>query len=289
MNEGSLRCDVNLSVRKKDDASLGVRTEIKNLNSFSYIVKAIEYEFRRQVALLAAGEIVRQQTRRFDVATGKTELMRIKENADDYRYFPEPDLPPIHIDEQRIEVLRAELPRLPHERKKEYRERYGLSAYDAEVLCADPMMAEYFECGAEKTKYPKLLANMMLSELMRLSVSDRFSCPIAPSHMAELAELLGNETINSSTGKNLIAQMWEHDRSPMDVVREQNLMQINDADLLWEQVKQAITENPRALADYRNGKKAAAKVIVGRVMAQTRGRANPVLLGQLVEKCLNES
>lgn len=289
MNEGSLRCDVNLSVRKKGEERFGVRTEIKNLNSFSYIVKAIEYEFRRQVALLEAGEIVCQQTRRFDVATGKTELMRIKENADDYRYFPEPDLPPIHIDEQRIEALRAELPRLPDERKKEYRERYGLSAYDAEVLCADPMMAEYFECGAEKTKYPKLLANMMLSELMRLSVTERFSCAIAPLHMAELADLLGDGTVNSSTGKTLISQMWANDRRPIDLVTEQNLRQINDADLLRKEVEQALFANPKALADYRNGKKAAAKVIVGRVMAQTRGRANPVLLSRMVEECMNES
>lgn len=289
MNEGSLRCDVNLSVRKRGDASFGVRTEIKNLNSFSYIVKAIEYEFRRQVALLEAGEAVRQQTRRFDVATGKTELMRMKENADDYRYFPEPDLPPIHIDQTRIDALRKEIVRLPDERKKEYRERYGLSAYDAEVLCADPMLAEYFECGAEKTKYPKILANLLLSELMRLSTSERFSCPISPLHMAQLSELLGNETVNSSTGKILIAQMWENDRSPMDLVRQQNLMQINDAQLLREEVERALLANPRALADYRKGKKAAAKVIIGRVMAQTRGRANPVLLGRLVEECMKES
>lgn len=289
MNEGSLRCDVNLSVRKKGDPSFGVRTEIKNLNSFSYIVKAIDYEFRRQVALLEAGETVCQQTRRFDVSTGKTELMRIKENADDYRYFPEPDLPPIHIDEKRIEALRGELPRLPDERKRDYLERYGLSVYDAEVLCADPLLAEYFECGAEQTEYPKLLANMMLSELMRLSASERFSCPISPSHMAKLADLLGGEIINSSTAKALIAQMWEKDRSPEELVREQGLMQINDTALLRTEIEEALRANPKALSDYRNGKKAAAKVIVGRVMASTRGRANPVLLGRLVEERMNEA
>ena len=289
MNEGSLRCDVNLSVRKKGAREFGVRTEIKNLNSFSFVVKAIEYEFRRQVALLEAGETVCQQTRRFDMTTGKTELMRSKENAEDYRYFPEPDLLPIYVDQGKIEKLREEIPCLPDERKKLYRERYGVSAYDAEILCSDLMLAEYFECGADKTKYPKVLANMILSELMRLSVTELFFAPISPLHMAELSDLLGDETINSSTAKSLIAQMWERDSSPADLVREQNLMQINDAEVLLKNVDEAILSNPKALADYQKGKKAAAKVIVGRVMAQTRGRANPVLLGRLVEERMNES
>ena len=289
MNEGSLRCDVNLSVRKKGETSFGVRTEIKNLNSFSYIVKAIEFEFRRQVALLEAGETVRQQTRRFDVPTGRTELMREKENADDYRYFPEPDLPAIRLDEAWIDAVRRTVPRLPNERKAAYRETYGLSAYDAEILTADPMTADYFESGAARTAHPKLLANAMLSELMRLSETERFTCPISPVHMAELADLWGEGMINSSTVKNLIGQMWKNNRSPAELVREQDLAQINDAALLRDAVERALNDNPKALADYRNGKKAAAKVIMGRVMAQTRGRANPVLLGELVERCMNQT
>lgn len=289
MNEGSLRCDVNLSVRRRGDTSFGTRTEIKNLNSFSFIVKAIDYEFRRQVALLEAGEAVRQETRRFDVPTGKTELMRVKENADDYRYFPEPDLPPIRVDEGRIRAIRETIPRLPDERKAEYRERYGVSAGDAEVLTADRAMADYFEAGAVRTAYPKLLANMMLSELTRLSDAESFTCPISPAHMAELADLSGSGEINSSTAKKLIAQMWERDRSPIHLTREQKLAQINDVELLRAAVERALCATPRALTDYRNGKKAAAKVIVGRVMAETKGRANPVLLGELVESRMNQA
>jgi len=288
MNEGSLRCDVNLSVRKRGESAFGTRTEIKNLNSFSFIVKAIDYEFSRQVALLEAGQTVRQETRRFDVATGKTERMRGKENADDYRYFPEPDLPPIHVTEERIRAIAAEIPLLPDERKRTYRERYGLSATDGEVLTADRAMAEYFEEGAARAAYPKLLANLTLTELARLSEGESFSCPIAPAHMAALADLWGEGTVNSSTAKALIARMWEEDREPAELVRELDLAQINDPEMLRAAAKRALAANLRALADYRNGKKAAAKVIVGRVMGETKGRANPVLLGTIVDEIMNE-
>ena len=287
MNEGSLRCDVNLSVRKRGDETLGTRTEIKNLNSFSYIAKAIDSEFRRHVALLEAGETVRQETRRFNVSTGKTERMRLKENAEDYRYFPEPDLPPIHVDEAWIQAIRETIPRLPDARRAEYEIRYGIPAADAEVLTSDRALADSFEEAASRTAYPKLLANMTLTELMRLSDAETFSCPIAPAHMAELADLWGRGEINSSTVKSLIAQMWETDRSPAELVREQDLGRINDPETLRAAAEQALLANPRALTDYRNGKKNAAKVIVGRVMAETKGRANPVLLGTIVEALMN--
>ena len=286
MNEGSLRCDVNLSVRRRGDEGYGTRVEIKNLNSFAFIVKAIDYEFSRQVSLIEAGEAVLQETRRFDEATGRTERMRGKESAEDYRYFPEPDLPLLVIDEAWVRRIAETLPRLPDRRMAEYGERYGISPSDGEVLTADRAMADFFENAAACAKHPKRVASLMLSELARLSVGETFSCPISPAHVAELADLWGEDRVNSSTAKALVAELWREDQSPAELVQARGLGQINDRDTLAAVVERVIAENPRAVADYRNGKKAAAKVIVGRVMAQTSGRANPVLTNDLVVEVL---
>ena len=287
MNEGSLRCDVNLSVRRRGEKNFGVRTEIKNLNSIAFVGKAIDYEFERQVDLLERGESVRQETRRFDEGTGKTILMRVKENADDYRYFPEPDLPPVRTTDTQIERIRASLPILPDDRKALYTKAYALSDADADQITADRAMADYFEAAARQTEYPKILANLLLTELTRLSDGESFACPIAPAHMAELATLSGNSTVNSSTAKKLIAELWEHDQSPSKLVTERGLAQINDTALLQTLVQEILASNPKILADYRNGKKAAAKTVVGQIMGKTGGRANPILLGELVEQELN--
>ncbi len=284
MNEGSLRCDVNLSVRKAGTEEFGTRTEMKNLNSFTFIVKAIEYEYRRQVEALEAGEEIVQETRRFDPDSGKTFSMRTKENANDYRYFPDPDLPPIDISEERIAVLRADIPELPDTRKMKYMEQYGLSAYDSELLTSDMALADYFEVAAKETSYPKLLANMLISEVFRLVETETFSCPIPAPHLAAIATLLGNNTVNSSTAKKLIKILWENDCDPVAYVKEQGLTQIQDDTVLLPLIRAAIAENPKSLSDYRNGKLAAAKAIVGQVMAKTGGRANPVRLSELVEQ-----
>lgn len=287
MNEGSLRCDVNLSVRRRGESVFGVRTEIKNLNSISFVGKAIEDEFSRQIDLLEHGEHIVQETRRFDEKSGKTVRMRIKENADDYRYFPEPDLPPIYTTDEQIEDIRRSLPRLPDERKADYLAKYGLSPADADQISSDRAMADYFEAAAAHTEYPKVLAGILLTEVLRHSLGDFFVCPIAPEHLAELATLTAKSIVNSSTAKGLIAELWETDQSPSELVRERNLSQINDEAFLHALVLEILMSNPKFLADHQNGKKNVAKAVIGQVMKQTGGRANPVLLGEIVAKQFN--
>ena len=286
MNEGSLRCDVNISVRPKGSESLGARCEIKNINSFSFVAKAIEYEFSRQTAMIEQGAEVTCQTRRFDTATGKTYSMRSKESADDYRYFPEPDLPPIEISEEMVERIRSEMPRLPAERREGYISEYGVGEYDSEVLTADKALADYFESAAEHTEHRKTLANIIISELLRLAKSEDFECGISPENLGELATLYGSARINSSTAKKLLQRLWERDASPEEIVRAEGLEQINDAELLRGYVARAIEENPASARDYRRGKTVAAKAIVGRVMSATGGRANPAVVSELTEDML---
>ena len=288
MNEGSLRCDVNLSVRKKGTEAFGTRTEMKNLNSFQFIVKAIEYEYKRQVEAIEAGEKIIQETRRFDANSGKTYSMRTKENANDYRYFPDPDLPPIKLTEEKIAELQAEIPRLPDARKKEYMEKYGLSAYDGEVLTTDMALADYFEQAAAETKYPKLVANMLLSEVMRLADGEDSICKILPGRMAALASLSGDGVINSATVKKLIKELWEADFDVEEKVDREGLAQVSDEAVILNWVQEAIQQNPKSVADYKKGKKAAAKAIVGKVMAVSGGKANPTVVDRLVEAQLNQ-
>ncbi len=288
MNEGSLRCDVNLSVRKKGTEAFGTRTEMKNLNSFQFIVKAIEYEYKRQVEAIEAGEKIIQETRRFDANSGKTYSMRTKENANDYRYFPDPDLPPIKLTDEKIAALQAQIPRLPDARKKEYMEKYGLSAYDGEVLTTDMALADYFEQAAAETKYPKLVANMLLSEVMRLADGEDSICKILPNRMAALASLSGDGVINSATVKKLIKELWEADFDVEEKVVHEGLAQVSDEAVILKWVQEAIQQNPKSVADYKKGKKAAAKAIVGKVMAVSGGKANPTVVDRLVEAQLNQ-
>lgn len=288
MNEGSLRCDVNLSVRKKGTDAFGTRTEMKNLNSFQFIVKAIEYEYKRQVEAIEAGEKIIQETRRFDANSGKTYSMRTKENANDYRYFPDPDLPPIKLTDEKVAELQAQIPRLPDARKKEYMEKYGLSAYDGEVLTTDMALADYFEQAATETKYPKLVANMLLSEVMRLADGEDSICKILPNRMAALASLSGDGVINSATVKKLIKELWEADFDVEEKVAREGLAQVSDEAVILKWVQEAIQQNPKSVADYKKGKKAAAKAIVGKVMAASGGKANPTVVDHLVKMQLNQ-
>ena len=288
MNEGSMRCDVNLSVRKVGETTFGTRTEMKNLNSFRFVVKAIEYEYKRQVDALEKGEKIVQETRRFDPDTGKTYTMRTKEDANDYRYFPDPDLPPIILTDEQIESFRAEIPELPDARKAKYVKTYGLAAYDSEVITADRAMADWFEAVAAETAYPKIAANMLISDLMRLIESESFDCPISPQSMAKLCDLFGHEVINSSTAKKLLSRMWKDGIDPEETVKAENLAQINDDAVIEEAVRAAAEANPKSVADYKKGKTAAAKAIVGQVMKALGGRANPVKLSEITEKVLSE-
>lgn len=288
MQEGSLRCDVNLSVRKKGEDALGTRTEMKNLNSFQYIVKAIEYEFRRQVELVESGGEVVQETRRFDQQSGKTCSMRRKEEANDYRYFPDPDLAPIQVDEEHLEQLRQQIPPLPDQRKAVYVERWGITPYAAEQLTYRRQIADYFEQAAANTKYPHLAANLILSEIYRLLPDEDSVIPISPVHLSGVADLLGMGRINSNAGRTLIEAMWRQDDAPEGLVKELGLEQISNPQELAAVARRVLEQNPAAVADYKSGKAAALQALVGRVMGITQGKANPAVLQQVLEGLLAE-
>ena len=287
MQEGSLRCDVNISLRPLGTDRMGVRTEIKNLNSFAFVEKALAYEIERQGQLLTKGEPLMPETRRFDVASGKTFPMRTKETAVDYRFLPEPDLPPLLIGEEEIERIRRELPELPDVRAARMIRTYGLTAYDADVLVTDPLLADFFELGGKQTSYPKLLVNLLLSELLRYCTSDPFSSLVSASRLAELAQLLGEGTINSSTAKKLLLRLLDGDLEPRRTVLLEELGQIRDRARLSELALRVISEQPRAVSDYQNGKSAALRALQGRAMAVSGGRADPVLLESILLELLS--
>ncbi len=284
MQQGSLRCDVNLSVRKRGETRLGTRTEIKNLNSFSFMQKAIESEFRRQTEILMSGGAVTQETRRFDETTGRTHAMRGKEDAMDYRYFPDPDLPPVLFTEAQIDTLRRALPVLPDERIARLTAQYGIPRTDAERICAERICADYFDRALSLTAYPKILAGLFLGEILP-TVGDPPSgelSAIEAADLAAVADMAGEEVIHMGTAKKLIGMIKQTHADPRTLVRQYDLAQIRDPDTLMRCIRRAMEENPKSVADYRKGKKAAAQAVIGRVMAQTAGRADPVLTRTMV-------
>lgn len=287
MQEGSLRCDVNLSVHKPG-TPFGTRTEMKNLNSFQYVQKAIEYEFKRQVDAIEAGEEIVQETRRFDEKTGKTFSMRKKEDANDYRYFPDPDLAPIELPESTLSSLQSEIPALPDQRKAQYIRDYLLTPYDAEMLTETPETAEYFEAAAAATPYKKQTASLILTEVFRLLAlggEDERHFSVSPAHLASLVTLTGDGAINSSTEKKVLSELWkEGDADPEKYIRAHDLFQIDDRDLLAKLVDETIAGNPKSIADFKKGKTNALKSLVGQIMGKTSGRANPVIVQELIDE-----
>ncbi len=287
MNEGGMRCDVNISVRKKGCSVLGTRTEIKNINSFAFVAKAIESEYRRQVSVLEQGGKITQDTLRFDSDTCQTHVMRTKENAADYRFFREPDLPPLILSDDEISEIAKTLPLLPDKRIALYTEKYGLSRYDATVLCDDIRYALLFESSLTFTAYPKTLANLLITELPRL-FSDDGKCLIEPKHLAQAAELLGSEKVNSTVAKKALLNAIENGVSPENYVSENDLAQINDIQLLQSIAECVLSENTKLVSDYLSGKNAAIKAIIGLCMKQTRGKADPVKLTEIIKNELSK-
>lgn len=286
MNEGSLRCDVNLSIHKPNEP-FGTRTEMKNLNSFQSVQRAIEEEYRRQVEAVRKGETIEQETRRFDQNTGKTSSMRHKENANDYRYFPDPDLAPIVLPQELLDTWRAELPVLPDARKAAYMAQYGLTSYAAEQLVSEKAFAEYFEQATQSTKAVRTLANLMITEVFRLLEGESTAIRIAPAHLAQIATMQEEGVINSGTAKRTVAALWEKDEDPADYVSRNGLRQLNDREALLGAVRQAIQENPSMVEGYRRGKLPLKKALMGAAMRLTGGMANPVLLQELVDQELD--
>ena len=287
MNEGSLLCDVNLSIRKKGSDKLGTRTEMKNLNSFQNVVKAIEYEYARQVSVLEEGGEVIQETRRFDMNTGKTSSMRSKENADDYRYFPDPDLVPIVVSPEFLEEIRKSIPMLPDQRKASYQEKYGLSSLAAETLVTRKDIADYFETVAGQTEYPLLAANLVSGEVARLCPEEQ-AVPVAPEHIAVLADLLGQGKINGGTCKKVIAQLFKEDGDPMEIIEAQGLQQISDPQVLRPMAEEVLRQSQKVVQDYKGGNKNAFHALVGQMMKKTQGKGNPQVIGQVLSELLEQ-
>jgi aspartyl-tRNA(Asn)/glutamyl-tRNA(Gln) amidotransferase subunit B len=298
MEEGALRCDANVSLRPRGQQEFGVKTEIKNMNSFRAVERALVYEAARQLEELRAGRVIVQQTRGWREDKGVTVLQRVKEFADDYRYFPEPDLPPLTFTRERVEEIRAKMPELPDAKRERFVEQYGLSAYDAEQLTAERAMADYFETVATmgderkesaRSARAKVAANWINGELRRLlnaAGQEIDASRVTPAGLAELLDLVERGTISGTQAKDVLEIAFASGDPPTEIVAREAMSQISDGGELEQIVVEVIGENPKAVEDYRAGKSAAVQFLVGQVMKRTKGRAKPdavqpILLGKL--------
>ena len=292
MEEGSLRCDANVSLRPRGARELGTKVEIKNMNSFRNVKLALEFEVRRQAQALAAGERIVQETRLWDADQGATRSMRSKESAHDYRYFPEPDLVPLTLDRVWVEELRAGLPELPRARRARFVARYGLPPYDAEILTQSRALADYFEAAVREFPKPKIVSNWVMSELLReLGAADERaigSSTITPVRLAGLLALIEDGTISGKIAKDVFEKMVRSGEDGPTIVRREGLTQVADAAAVGAVIDRVLSENPKAIEDYKRGKTAAAKALVGQVMKATGGRANPGVVNRLLEEKLSK-
>ena len=291
MEEGSLRCDANISLRPVGSTSLGVKTELKNMNSFRNVQRALEYEIRRQRSLLEAGEDIIQETRLWDANRGKTYSMRGKEEAHDYRYFPEPDLLPLVIAPEWIEAVRATLPELPDAKKARFMRQYDLPDYDAGVLTAEKALADYFEDCVRTFPQAKKVSNWIMSELMReLKKDDQGieTCRVTPRALGRLLALVEEGTISGKIAKSVFMDMIATGQDPDAIVRAKGLSQISDTSSLEALAREILAANPKEVADYKAGKTKVMGFFVGEIMKKTKGQANPKLVNQLLGRLLQE-
>jgi aspartyl-tRNA(Asn)/glutamyl-tRNA(Gln) amidotransferase subunit B len=289
MEKGQLRCDANVSVRLKGAEKLGTKAEIKNVNSFRFAKMAIEYEIARQVAVLEAGGEVRQETRLFNAATGETASMRSKEEAHDYRYFPEPDLPPLIVSKEWLERLRASMPELPRAKRKRFVEAYGLSDYDAHVLSATGVVADYFEEVAKASGDAKTAANWVQGDLagaLKAAELEITASPVSAQRLAELIKLLGDGTLSSKLAKEVFAKMFESGKTAAEIIEAEGLKQISDTGELESIIDEVIDKNPKQVEMYRGGKTTIIGYFVGQVMKATKGQANPQAVNEILAKKL---
>ncbi len=295
MEEGSFRCDANISIRPRDSAALSAKVEVKNMNSFKAVYRALGYEEERQRKVVTAGKKLFQETRGWVEDRGVTVSQRSKEYAHDYRYFPEPDLAPLVLDKAWVEEIKDKLPELPEERRDRFVAEYGLSPYDARLLTASRDMADYFEecLKTSQEVTPKDISNWLLGEVSRIineNVIDItvFCQKVSPERLARLAKLNSEEKISAATAKSVLEQMYQKGESADDIIKTQGLSQISDAGAIEGEIARVISENASAVADYKAGKKQSLKFLVGQVMRATKGRANPAVVNQLMEKELEE-
>jgi len=285
MEEGSFRCDANVSVMPVGADKFGTRAEIKNVNSFKFVKQAIEYEIQRQIELIEDGGTVVQETRLFDPNSGKTRSMRGKEEAHDYRYFPDPDLVPLVIGEEWVERSRGELPELPLQRQQRFMDNLGLPEYDADVLTASRALADYFEAGVAAGGNPKAVANWVMGEVTRglndngLSIEE---CPVSPRLLADLLKLIDGGTISGKIAKTVFDEMWRSGKEPGVIVQEQGLVQVSDTGAIEAIIDEILAANAGQVEEYRGGKEKVFGFFVGQVMKASKGKANPAVVNDLL-------
>lgn len=291
MQEGSLRCDVNISVRPVGQKEFGTKVEIKNMNSFSAIQKAIEYEIERQIEAIADGEPIVQETRLWEEGSQRTISMRSKEGSSDYRYFPEPDLPPIEISPEQMAQWREELPELPAAKRQRYEQEYGLSAYDTRVLTDDSAVAQYFEAAVNAGAEPKSVTNWVTQDIAAYLNSQPgltiTQLPLTPDALAELVNLIDQGTISGKIAKEILPELLTQGGSPKAIVESKGLTQMSNADELEAIIEQVLADHPDEVEKYKGGKKKLQGFFVGQVMKRTSGRADPKLTNQILGKKLN--
>ncbi len=289
MEEGSLRCDANVSVRRRGTQALGTRTEIKNLNSFRNVARAVEHEIARQVAVLESGGEVVQETLLWNADRGETAPMRSKEEAHDYRYFPEPDLPPLAVTPEWVEEARRSLPELPAERRRRFAREYSLPNYDAGVLTQEREVADYFEAAARASGNAKAASNWVMTEVLRKLKDDErtlASSPVGPAALAGLVRLIDSGTISGKIAKDVFERMWATGEEASAIVEREGLTQLSDESALAAVVAEVVAQSPGQAASYRGGKAAALGWFVGQVMRRTGGRANPQRVNDLLRRAL---
>ena len=290
MQEGSLRADVNVSVHKPGEP-LGTRTEMKNMNSFRSIVRGIEYEIERQIDVIEDGGVVEQETLRWDDVSGKTFPMRDKEDAQDYRYFPDPDLVAIKLSDEYIENIRKTLPELPESRKERYLKEYGLSEKDANIITSSKYLSDLFEQASKICNNPKAVNNWIISDISRIlneTEMEPIQIPFDSKQLAKLVILIDKGTISSSIAKKVLVEMFEHPRDPEDIIDEKGWVQISDENAIKEVVLKILENNPQSIADYKAGKQKALGFLVGQAMKETRGKAKPQMLNKMFIEELNK-
>ena len=286
MEKGHLRCDANVSVRLKGAEKFGTRAEVKNLNSFRFLRQAIDYEIARQVGIVESGGTIHQETRLFDSDTGETHGMRSKEDAHDYRYFPEPDLVPLRIGEKWRADVRASMPELPAAKRARFVEAYGLREYDAQVLTATRAMAEYFEIVAEVSKDPKVTANWVMGDLaglLKAANRDITESPVPARYLGELVAMIVKGELTGKMAKEVLPKIAETGDAPAVIVEREGLKQISDTSALEKIVDEVIAGNPKQVEQYRSGKTTVAGFLVGQVMKASRGQANPATVNDILK------
>ncbi len=290
MEEGSLRCDANVSVRKKGSEKIGTKTEIKNLNSFKFLQKGLEYEVKRQIRVLEAGNKVAQQTRHYDSKTATTKALRSKEEAHDYRYFPEPDLVPIYMEDKMVEDIKKTIPELPSAKAKRFARQYGLSAYDSNFLANNRDLADYFEKCCSCYNNAKNIANWVMGDFSALLNKEKITIKdsrVTPENLCRMLEIIDGGKINSKMAKSVFEEMFTTGKDPQKIIEDRGLEQISDEGLLEAVIEEVIRDNPGPVEQFRQGKEKALGFLIGKVMAKTRGKANPRMVNEIITKKLS--